>query len=87
MDISAAVSDTALDALDVQLVCFRALTPQERLQKMVTSSRRGRDLAMAAIRAAEPCLSDQELRLRYLALAYGEQIATEVREWLGARER
>jgi hypothetical protein len=87
MTISITQTDTSPDALDVQLACFRALTPQERLQKMVASSRRGRDLAMAAIHAAEPRLSDQEVRLRYLALAYGEELATEVRQWLGARGR
>lgn len=87
MTMFPAVSDTALDAIDVQLACFRALTPQERLNKMIASSRRGRDLAMAAIRTAEPHLSDADVRLRYLALAYGETLATEVREWLGARGR
>jgi len=85
--MTSAVTDTAPDALEVQLACFRALTPQERLQKMVASSRRGRDLAMAAIHAAEPRLSAQEVRLRYLALAYGQQLADEVREWIGARAR
>lgn len=87
MTMSTTVTDTAPDALDVQLACFRALTPQERLHKMVASSRRGRDLAIAAMHAAEPQLSNQEVRLRYLALAYGQQLATEVREWLGARAR
>jgi len=85
MTFSTALNDTAADALDVQLACFRALTPVERLQKMVASSRRGRDLAIAAIRAGEPRLSEDEVRLRYLAVAYGERLATEVREWLGAR--
>lgn len=81
----AMVSDTTPDADEAQLACFRRLTPQERLQKMIASSRRGRDLALAAIRRSEPNLSEAEVRLRYLALAYGDNLASEVRRWLGAR--
>jgi hypothetical protein len=52
---------------------------------MVASSRRGRDLALAAIRRSEPEITEQETRLRYLALAYGDDLAADVRQWLGAR--
>ena len=85
MPITATVTDTSADADDAQLACFRRLTPQQRLQKMVASSRRGRDLALAAIRRSEPAIAEQEARLRYLALAYGEDLAADVRQWLGAR--
>jgi hypothetical protein len=87
MPLSAAVpSDTTADAAAVQLDCFRRLTPQERLRKMIESSRRGRDLAMAAIRRGEPGISEAEVRLRYLAVAYGDSLASDVRRWLGERE-
>ncbi|MEI7781385.1 MAG: hypothetical protein WCJ18_05600 [Planctomycetota bacterium] len=79
------ISDTAPDADEAQLECFRRLTPQERLRKMAASSRRGRDLAMAAIRRGEPGISEAEVRLRYLALAYGDELAADVRRWLGDR--
>lgn len=46
----APVTATTPDADEAQLACFRRLTPQKRLQKMLTNSRRGRDLALAAIR-------------------------------------
>jgi hypothetical protein len=85
MPISATVSDTSADADEAQLACFRRLTPQQRLQKMVASSRRGRDLAIAVIRRGEPEITEQEARLRYLALAYGDDLAADVRQWLGAR--
>jgi len=81
----ATVSDTSADADEAQLDCFRRLTPQQRLQKMVASSRRGRDLAITAIRRSEPEITEQEARLRYLALAYGDDLAADVRQWLGAR--
>jgi hypothetical protein len=85
MPITANISDTSADADEAQLACFRRLTPQQRLQKMVASSRRGRDLALAAIRRSEREITEQETRLRYLALAYGDDLAADVRQWLGAR--
>ena len=87
MTSPAATNDTSPDALDVQIACFHALSPQERLHKMAASSRRGRDLALAAIRRRNPDSSAREVRLRYLAIAYGDELAAEVREWLGARGR
>jgi hypothetical protein len=87
MTSPAATNDTSPDALDVQIACFHALSPQERLHKMAASSRRGRDLALAAIRRRNPDISAREVRLRYLAIAYGDELAAEVREWLGARGR
>ena len=85
MPITGNISDTSADADEAQLACFRRLTPQQRLQKMVASSRCGRDLALAAIRRSEPEITEQETRLRYLALAYGDDLAADVRQWLGAR--
>lgn len=87
MTSPAATNDTSPDALDVQIACFHALSPQERLHKMAASSRRGRDLALAAIRRRNPDISAREVRLRYLAIAYGDELAAEVREWLGVRGR
>lgn len=77
------VSDTSFDADEAQLACFRRLSPQERLRKMLASSRRGRDLAMAAIRRDQPGIPEHEVRLQYLAIAYGDELAAEVRRWLG----
>jgi len=79
------VTDTSLDALDVQLACFRRLSPQERLRKMIASSRRGRDLALAAIRSRHPGMPEEQVRLRYLALAYGDDLAADVRRWIEER--
>jgi hypothetical protein len=77
-------TDTSPDAEEAQLECFRRLTPQDRLRKMLASSCRGRDLALAAIRRVDPALPEAEVRLRYLGIAYGEALAAEVRRWLGA---
>jgi hypothetical protein len=85
MPPSLSVSDTAADADEVQLACFRRLTPQERLRKMIASSRRGRDLALSAIRRKQPGISEGEVRLQYLAVAYGDELAADVRRWLGDR--
>ena len=81
------MNDTSPDALDVQLACFAALSPQDRLRKMAAAARRGRDFALAAIRRRDPGITEAEARLRFLALAYGDELAADVRDWLGARGR
>jgi hypothetical protein len=81
------VNDTSPDALDVQLACFAALPPKARLRKMAAAARRGRDFALAAIRRRDPGITEAEARLRFLALAYGDELAADVRDWLGARGR
>ena len=70
MPTTATVSDTSADADEAQLDCFRRLTPQQRLQKMVASSRRGRDLALAAIRRSEPEITDQSIWCALLPTSY-----------------
>jgi len=81
------MNDTSPEALDVQLACFAALSPQARLRTMAAAARRGRDFALAAIRRLHPGITDAEARLRYLALAYGDDVAADVRDWLGARRQ
>jgi hypothetical protein len=42
------MNDTSPEALDVQLACFAALSPQARLRTMAAATRRGREFALAA---------------------------------------
>ena len=46
---------------------------------------RGKRLALEAIRRRHPDLGPDELRLAYIELAYGRELADDVRYWL--RER
>ena len=48
-------------------------------------SRRGKRLAIEAIRRRHPGLGPDETRLKYIELAYGAAIADDVRRW--QRER
>jgi hypothetical protein len=78
-------NDTAADAERVLIECLRRLGPIERLRKGCAMSQRGRRLAMEAIRRRDPAAGDDEVRLRYIELAYGSDIAAGSRRWL--RER
>ena len=48
-------------------------------------SNRGRRLAFDAIRVRHPSADDMEIRLRFIELAYGADLAAEVRRWLPDR--
>jgi hypothetical protein len=85
MTLAAVPSDTSSSAAAVQRARIRALAPLERLRKGCALSNRGRRMALEAIRRRHPDADATEVRLRYLELAYGPVLATEVRRWLGAR--
>jgi len=38
-------------------------------------------MAFAAIRRQQPGISDEQLRLKFIAIAYGSQVATDVERW------
>lgn len=78
-------TDTSDEALEVQLACLRRLSPQERVQKTCTMSRRVRNLAMDAIRRRHPGLGDVEVRLMFLELTYGKALADEIRQYCAER--
>ncbi len=80
-------TDTAPDALAVQLDCIRAMRPLDRLQKACALSNRGRRQAMEALRRRYPTAAPEEIRLRYVRLAYGEQLAADLGRWLEERCR
>ena len=65
----------------VQLECLRRLTPHERLAKAFAWSRDIREMSFAAIRRRHPTLNDDEVRLRFIELIYGKDLAEEVRRW------
>lgn len=74
-------NDTAADAEAVLIECLRGIAPLERLRKGCAMSQRGRRLAMKAIRRRDPAADDAEVRVRYIELAYGPELAA------GARRR
>ena len=80
-------NDTAAEAEAIQLDCIRRMSPLERLRAGCRMSIRGRRLACEAIRARHPQADETEVRVRYIELAYGAELAADVRLWLRDRGR
>jgi mRNA-degrading endonuclease toxin of MazEF toxin-antitoxin module len=74
-------TDTSPEAMAVQLECMRLLTPQQRVRRSCALSRQVRTMAFAAIRRRHPHLSDRDVQLAFIGLAYGEGLANDVRLW------
>lgn len=81
MATPAYTTDTSTEAQAVQLRQFRALLPQERIRKACGMSRRGRLMAFDAIRRRYPLAAPNDVRLKYIELAYGSELADNVRRW------
>ena len=79
--IPSLLSDTSDEALAVQLKCVRRMTPQERLRRACAWSGQIRRMAFQAIRRRHPEYSEDEVRLRFIELTYGKEVADEVRAW------
>jgi len=79
------VTDTAAEASAIQLECVRRMLPLDRLRAGCRMSQRGRRLALEAIRRRHPEADDLEVRLRAIELAYGADLAADVRHWLRSR--
>jgi hypothetical protein len=82
---SVPVNDTAAEAAAIQLECVRRMSPLDRLRAGCQMSQRGRRLALEAIRRCHPEADDLEVRLRSIELAYGADLAADVRQWLRSR--
>lgn len=87
MPPSGHLQDTSADAAAMLVRSVRALSAPERLRKGWALSQRGKRLALAAIRRRHPAADEAEIRLRYLALAYGPTLAADVRRWLEDRRQ
>ena len=81
MTIPTDVSDTSDEALAVQLECLRQMSPQERLRPACAWSGQVRRMAFDAIRRRHPEYSEDEVRLTFIELTYGKELADEVRSW------
>ncbi len=61
------------------------MPPQERLRKGCALTNRGRRLAKEAIRRRHPVATEDEGRLHFLVIAYGDAVAEDVQRWLKER--
>jgi hypothetical protein len=86
MQMQPYTTDTSDDALAVQLEGFRRMSPTERVNKMCKLSAKLRRMAMDAIRRRHPEYDQQEIRMKFIELTYGKELADSVRNQLRERE-
>ena len=73
--------DTSPEAHVAEIAAIRRLSPAKRFARARFLSDQARRMAFAAIRRHHPEISDEQLRLRFIAIAYGPQLAAEVERW------
>jgi hypothetical protein len=71
-------SDTSIVAEQVQFDCYRAMSPQEKLEIILEMCAAGRTLSLAGLRMRHPGASDVELELREACLRLGPELARKV---------
>jgi len=71
-------TDTSQDAQAVQLDLWRSMSGQQRIQKVTMLSTRLRNMSFDAIRRRHPEFSEDQVRLKFIELTYGEELALEV---------
>ena len=76
------LSDTSREAETVQIELLRKLTLAERFAKLRALTARTVRLSKRAIARANPDLSPEELKLRFIELHYGKELAERVRAYL-----
>ena len=71
-------TDTTDEAHAIQLACLRRMTPQQRLQKTLGLTHQVRKMAFDAIRRRFPDLDESGVRMQFIRLAYGDELAEEI---------
>lgn len=82
MSKSASIRDTSPEAESVLIRMLRDQPPFRRLFDAVTASNRVAEQCKNAIRRNNPQISENEVKLRFIELNYGQKIADEVRAYL-----
>jgi hypothetical protein len=75
-------SDTTDEVLEIQLDCFRRMTPQERIAKMASWSSQIKRMGFEAIRRRHPEYDDLQVQCKFIELTYGEELAAGFRSCL-----
>jgi hypothetical protein len=76
------LSDTSRDASDFQIALLQSKTTSERLALTFMLSQTTSALSKRAIRRANPDISENELRCRFVELHYGKVLADNFRQYL-----
>ena len=70
--------DTSIVAERIQFDCYRAMSPQEKLEIILGMCDAGRELSLSGLRLRHPDASDAELELREACLRLGRELARRV---------
>ena len=82
MQIKPYTTDTSSDAIEVQLGLWSKMTGTQRVQKTMAISSQIRTMAFDAIRRRHPDWNNKQVRLKFIELTYGIEIAKELEYWL-----
>jgi hypothetical protein len=83
----ARAADTDVEAERVQLELLRNATPGQRAALAMSLSATVISLAHRALQTQDPDASDQEIKLRFVELNYGRELAADLAAFLNARPR
>jgi hypothetical protein len=72
-------TDTDVDSLRVQIDLLRRATPRRRLDVAFRLSADVVSISQSGIRRREPGLSNRDVRLRFVEIHYGRELAAAVR--------
>ncbi len=78
-------TDTSPEAYEIQLDAMRRMSPRERIGKMLRLSAQVKQMSMDAIRRRHPDFDEQHIRLKFIELTYGADLAANVRDALEER--
>ncbi len=73
--------DTSPEAHAAEIAAIRRLSPAKRFARARFLSEQARQMAFAAIRRQHPGINYEQLRLRFIAIADGPQLAAKVERW------
>lgn len=82
MDPTTYTTDTSDEALEMQLECFRSMTPKERIAKMSSWSSQIKRMGFEAIRRRHPEYDELQVQFKFIELTYGEELAEGFRRCL-----
>ena len=74
-------SDTSPEAYAVQLELLHQMSPAQRIQKTFAWSNQLKRMAMDAIRRRHPDFDEAQVRLKFIELTYGKELAENVKKY------
>ncbi|MEL7500002.1 MAG: hypothetical protein AAFN77_20535 [Planctomycetota bacterium] len=76
------IVDTAPEAEAVLIQLLRTKSPAKRVEEAISASNRVAEQCKNAIRRMNEGISEDEVRLRFIELNYGPELASNVRAYL-----